>query len=90
MALQSERSVAVVPGASSGLGLELAKVFAERGYDLILTAEHAAGLDEAARACERVGARVLDRVPAELVTFDGIEDLYAGSRRPAARSTPWR
>jgi uncharacterized protein len=31
--------LAVVTGASSGIGLELAKVFAEHGYDLLVTAE---------------------------------------------------
>ena len=32
-------SFAVVPGASSGIGLELAKQFAEHGFDLLLVAD---------------------------------------------------
>lgn len=32
------RKLAVVTGASSGIGLELAKVFAEEGFDLLIAA----------------------------------------------------
>jgi len=31
--------LAVVTGASSGIGFELAKIFAEEGFDLLVTAE---------------------------------------------------
>jgi uncharacterized protein len=34
-----QRPLAVVTGASSGIGFELAKVFAEEGFDLLITAE---------------------------------------------------
>ncbi|HKF83895.1 MAG TPA: SDR family NAD(P)-dependent oxidoreductase [Solirubrobacterales bacterium] len=36
-----QRPFAVVTGASSGIGFELAKVFAEEGFDLLITAEDA-------------------------------------------------
>src|SRR5215218_3787190 len=36
---QQQRPFAVVTGASSGIGFELAKVFAENGFDLLITAE---------------------------------------------------
>ena len=35
----SERQLAVITGASSGIGRELAREFAEHGYDLIVAAE---------------------------------------------------
>jgi NAD(P)-dependent dehydrogenase (short-subunit alcohol dehydrogenase family) len=34
-----QRPLAVVTGASSGIGFELARVFAEEGFDLLITAE---------------------------------------------------
>lgn len=39
MNTQQRRPFAVVTGASSGIGFELAKVFAENGFDLLITAE---------------------------------------------------
>ena len=35
----SSGQLAVVTGASSGIGLELAKLFAQNGYDLFIVAE---------------------------------------------------
>jgi uncharacterized protein len=35
------RPLAVVTGASSGIGLELARQFATNGFDLVVTAEDA-------------------------------------------------
>jgi uncharacterized protein len=43
-----QRPLAVVTGASSGIGFELAKVFAEEGFDLLVTAE-----DEEIQAAHR-------------------------------------
>src|SRR3954453_11469195 len=45
---QQQRPLAVVTGASSGIGFELAKVFAEEGFDLLITAE-----DEELKAAQR-------------------------------------
>lgn len=42
------RLTALITGASSGIGLELARVFAANGYNLILTARSKAKLDELA------------------------------------------
>jgi len=41
MGTQERRPFAVVTGASSGIGFELAKIFAEEGFDLLITAEDA-------------------------------------------------
>ena len=70
--------LAVVTGASSGIGLELAKVFAEHGYDLLVTAEDP-GIAAAADAVRALGAHV-ESVQADLATYDGVEQLYARIR----------
>lgn len=79
---RDRRRVALVTGASSGIGLELARVAAERGYDLVLVARGEAALHALAAEIERdrgVSARV---VTADLATADGpdvvaraVEDL---------------
>ncbi|MGH3876973.1 MAG: SDR family NAD(P)-dependent oxidoreductase [Actinophytocola sp.] len=53
----STRSLAVVTGASSGIGYELARELAQRGHDLVITAENAE-ISEAAGPVERLGAQV--------------------------------
>jgi uncharacterized protein len=79
----STRALAVVTGASSGIGLELAKQFAEHGFDLVVAAED----DELAAAAgelEDLGARV-EAVQVDLATEEGVEELYGrvdGGGRP--------
>jgi len=68
------RPLAVVTGASSGIGYELAKQFAQNGFDLLITAT-GSSLDEAAQAFRELGAQV-KTVKADLATYDGVEALY--------------
>lgn len=70
----STRPLAVVTGASSGIGYELAKQFAKNGFDLVVTAT-GASIDEAAPAFQELGAKV-ETVRADLATYDGVEQLY--------------
>ena len=70
----STRPLAVVTGASNGIGYELAKQFAQNGFDLVVTAT-GPSINEAAQACEALGAQV-EAVQADLATFDGVETLY--------------
>ncbi|MFD0327564.1 SDR family NAD(P)-dependent oxidoreductase [Streptacidiphilus monticola] len=60
-------------GASSGIGLELARQFAQHGYALVITAEDDR-LDAAARELRELGSP-LTAVRADLRTRDGVELL---------------
>ncbi len=62
--------LAVVTGASSGIGFALAKVFAENGFDLVIVAEDAA-IADAARELEAIGVMV-KAVQKDLTKFDDV------------------
>lgn len=68
------REFALVTGASSGIGLELAKVFAQHGYDLLITADEPA-IDDAAETLRALGAQV-DSVQLDLAQQEGVDRLY--------------
>jgi uncharacterized protein len=66
-------ALAVVTGASSGIGYELAKQFARHGFDLVAAAEDP-GIGRAARAFHDLGAAT-ETVQVDLATYDGVEVL---------------
>jgi uncharacterized protein len=68
------RPLAVVTGASSGIGLELARCAAEHGYDLVLAAD--TPLDHAVEAMRQLGAQA-EAVHAELASREGVDQLLA-------------
>src|SRR3954463_1436843 len=72
---QQQRPFAVVTGASSGIGFELAKVFAENGYDLLITAEDVE-IEAAHRELNQLTASV-ECAREDLSTEEGVERLYA-------------
>ena len=68
------RPLAVVTGASNGIGYELAKQFAQHNFDLPIAAT-GPSINEAAQAFENLGAPV-ETVQADLATYEGVETLY--------------
>jgi short-subunit dehydrogenase len=77
------RPLALVTGASSGIGFELAKQFAEHGYDLIVAAEDVE-LDDAVEELRALGGAVAP-VSVDLTKRADVERLvaaYRGAGRP--------
>ncbi|MFX1679926.1 SDR family NAD(P)-dependent oxidoreductase [Mitsuaria sp. CC2] len=68
------RPLAVVTGASSGIGRELALECARHGYNLLIAADRP--LEETAEACRALGAEV-KTVDADLSTLHGVDALHA-------------
>lgn len=66
---------AVVTGASSGIGRELALEFASRGFDLFLTGRDTAALESAAEECRRVSDAEISVFSADLADAGSVERL---------------
>jgi short-subunit dehydrogenase len=66
--------LAVVTGASSGIGLELARQFARDGFDLVIAAEDDA-IHSAAKDLETLGAGV-EGMQVDLARLEAVDELY--------------
>lgn len=66
---------AIITGASTGIGFELATIAARDGYDILVVADESL-IDAAARDFEQFGTRV-QSVEADLSTIDGVDTLLA-------------
>ena len=71
MMAQETRSLALVTGASTGIGYELAKTCAENGFDLLVAADEPK-IAEAAQDFRKLGATV-EAVEADLATLEGVD-----------------
>jgi uncharacterized protein len=69
----TDRPLALVTGASRGIGAELARLFAEQGHDLLVVAEDA-GIGDAAERLRRHGTEVT-AVTADLADPQGVEEV---------------
>jgi uncharacterized protein len=69
------RKLAVVTGASTGIGLELARQCAKNGYDLLIAADEPE-IEAAADELRREGGNV-EAVQADLAALEGVDELYS-------------
>ena len=78
------RPLALVTGASTGIGYELAKCCAREGFDLVVVADELE-IKNAAADFAALGAKV-DALQADLATLEGVDKLYEliGGRSVAA------
>jgi short-subunit dehydrogenase len=71
---KTDRPLAVVTGASTGIGLQLARQCAEHGFDLIIAANEPE-IENAADEL-RLGKAKVETVQADLATIEGNDALY--------------
>jgi short-subunit dehydrogenase len=79
MARDDSLSFSVVTGASSGIGLELARVAAKHGSDLLIVAD-GPEIENAANELRQLGVNV-EAVQADLATTSGVDMLYDRARQ---------
>lgn len=72
---RTPRPLAVVTGASSGIGYHLARCAVEKGYDLVVAAD--TPLDEALLDFKSLGCHDVVPVQCDLATRDGVDQLCA-------------
>src|SRR3954453_11900281 len=81
------RPVALITGASSGIGAALAHVFAQNGHEVVLAARRAPQLSEIATRIRAAGHRAPHILPVDLTHRDGTEliaqELAARNLEPA-------
>src|SRR3954462_11060027 len=83
MTAESTPPLAVVTGASSGIGRSLAAQFLKNGFDVVIAAADME-LGDAARSLTELGGTVIP-VQVDLATAGGVEELYGavtGTGRP--------
>jgi len=73
MAIETGKGLAVVTGASTGIGYELAKCAAEEGYDLIIAADEPR-IKQAAETLKQAAVSV-EAIETDLSTEEGVDRL---------------
>jgi uncharacterized protein len=76
--MQANGQFAIVTGASTGIGLELAKRCAAGGFDLLIAADEPQ-IEQVAESLRRLG-REVEAVQADLATTEGVDRLYAATK----------
>lgn len=76
--MPSNGKFAIITGASTGIGLELARQCARAGFDLLIAADEPA-IEAAAGELRKLGVQV-EAVQADLSTTEGVDQLYAEAK----------
>lgn len=78
--MELKGSVAILTGASRGLGVRIAESLARRGVDLALAARSEEQLQSTARRVERYGVRALS-IPTDITKTEDLESLVERTSR---------
>jgi short-subunit dehydrogenase len=78
MSANANSRFAIVTGASTGIGYELAKLCAKDGYDLLVAADEPE-INDAAEQFRAFGVSV-DAVETDLATIEGVDKLYEAAK----------
>jgi short-subunit dehydrogenase len=70
-----DRQTVLITGASGGIGLELARVFAKHGFDMILVARRESELEALAERCRKEQGVRVDVLPMDLLAPDASAKL---------------
>lgn len=76
--ISNTRPFAIVTGASSGIGYELAKLCAENGFDLLVVADQPE-INRAAQDFAALGVGV-EALETDLATREGVDKLYTATK----------
>jgi uncharacterized protein len=74
--MQNSRKIALITGASSGIGKELTKNFARDGYDVVLAARSVKKMEEQAAELQKRYGMTATVIAADLESDDGATKLY--------------
>jgi short-subunit dehydrogenase len=83
-----EDSVAVITGASSGIGRATARAFARCGASLVLAARRRQPLEEAVRECTALGAKAIAE-PVDVSNSDDVQRLSQRAIHAYGRADVW-
>src|SRR4051812_3434572 len=76
--MSDSRLFAIVTGASTGIGFELARRCAKEGYSLLIAADEPE-IEQAAASLRQGGTQV-EALQADLATTEGVDKLYSAAR----------
>src|ERR1700712_3385398 len=76
--MSATRPFAIVTGAATGIGFELANRCAKEGYDLLIAADEPE-IEKAAASLRDAGTEI-EALQVDLATTDGVENLYAAAK----------
>ena len=81
--MSDQNGLAIITGASTGIGLELARCCAAHGFSLLIAADESA-IEQVATDLSAGGAKV-EAVQADLASEEGVDKLYAAVKgRPVS------